>query len=133
MILLDTNVFVGAIAQDDGLHEKAENALASVTEPILLHEYVYIETLSVLATRHGMDEVAKFLSLVTEQISRGGIEFALSDPEQLRRMTMLFIEQSKGVLSFTDVAILYLSQYYEAMTFDKDLARSIEKQKKDRK
>jgi len=127
MILPDTNVFVALLSKDDSLHERARQAIIELQEPIYLHEYVYTETLTVLATKYGMLAVEKFVSFVAQgQV----VHFLPSDTSHLSPITSLFRTHSLGKLSFVDITLLYFAHSYAVLTFDKELARAIKRQTK---
>jgi len=124
MIYLDTSVLVALIAQDDSLHTRAVKTIEKLSGTFCLHEYVYIETLSVLATRYGMYATEKFLSYLTQGQA---LEFCYAENFNLKDITLLFREQSNGKLSFVDATLLYLSTDHDIVTFDKALAMAIKK------
>ena len=127
MILLDTNVFVALVNKSDALHSRARQAIIELQEPIYLHEHVYIETLTVLATKYGMLAVEKFVSFVAQgQV----VLFLPSNASDLSSITSLFRTRSAGKLSFVDATLLYWSRSYNVLTFDKELARAIKRQRR---
>jgi len=119
---IDASVLVAAFVVDDGLHERALKELALVPRPFLIHEYVALETATVLGMRYGKDIADTFMEAV---LHNADFELVPSSVAFFRETAGVFIENKK--LSFTDAALLALSSEYQVVTFDEALGRAIKK------
>jgi len=123
MMLVDSNVWIALFASKDEHHPKAEtdiSALALKKEKVVLIDLVISEVVTYLLRRESRAEIAKFLDFVLQ--SQDIVIYALST-EDIHEIMMDF-KYSKGRLSFTDEALLYVSDAngYGLLTYDKELA-----------
>ena len=121
--LVDTNVFVAAFNGSDALHSRAVKALAAIERPYILHEYVALETATVLMMR-----VSKAAADIFIQGALHNAEFrlVLSSETGFQRTAKTFV-LNRSKLSFTDTALLALSSDYDVLTFDEALNRAIKR------
>lgn len=119
--LVDTSVLVAALHTSDSLHEKAITALAEVEKPLLIHEYVALETATVLMIRAGKPKADAFLASV---LAYEDFELLYSS-ETLFSATATAFMAKNHKLSFADSALVSLSGTYEVLTFDKALIRAL--------
>lgn len=125
MIILDSNVWVALFNEEDSLAEQARKVLQQNAPGILLPEYILIETCSVLKKRKHHQVAIQFLDRV---LNNADIKFFYSSASLLKETVSLFSSQNLTNLSFIDVSLLFLSQYYTVITFDKKLESAIKKQ-----
>lgn len=122
-ILVDTNVLVSAFNTKDSLHEKAVRIMDECPKPFVLHEYVVLETTTVLMNRASKAVADAFLKST----------FDSADSWILYSNQSAFLDVSeaflKHKLSFADAALLALSDEYNVLTFDKALQKAIQAKK----
>lgn len=124
MDLFDTNVWVAIANEEDSLHDKAMRAFARAKRPILLPEYVLVETGNILTYRAGKPFADKFLD---EAIHNADIELLFAGKETALHAIRFFQSAPHPGLSFVDTFLLYLSKGYDVITFDKQLDKLIRK------
>lgn len=120
---IDTNVFVALFNDKDSLHEKAKKALAETARPYLVHEYVVLETATVLMARVNKQTADVFLQGVVENTD---FQLVLSTRDSFMGTIKTFLS-GKSRLSFTDVALLSLSDQQPVVTFDDTLMKAIKR------
>lgn len=127
VLVIDTSVIVAAVNDREALHEKARQFLAALERgawgTALLHEYVFLEVVTVLASRVGF---AESVAVGERLLGTAGIEFVASS-EDFTSVWREFRSQPRGKLSFADSALLTLAKARGAThlaTFDKDLLKS---------
>lgn len=122
MVILDTNIWVAALNQNDSLHSKAQKLFSNLNEEILIPEYILVETLNILSVKAGKRQTEAFLktALNSEQV-----EILFSSKLFFQEISEFFVNFSYNKLSFVDQSLLFLSQKYPVLTFDKDLARHL--------
>lgn len=127
MIILDSNVWIAFLSKTDSQHEKAENVFAELdSEKIVLPEYLFVEICSVLSMRVNKKTANAFIDFVSDN---NDINIFLSDEAYFAGSTKIFQEMKTGKLSFVDCSLLYLSDFYDVLTFDKLLQKEIERKK----
>ena len=124
MIILDSNVWISYLDKNDNQHKKAQKIIEKIDCDIVVPEYVIIEVCTVL------------LKKTNKKIADGFIEIAFDNQntEVLfcdEYFFNLFVNNFKNIknknLSFIDTALLYLSEDYKVITFDKNLEKAIKK------
>jgi predicted nucleic acid-binding protein len=123
-ILIDSNVLVAFFHEDDSQHEKALKVTLAAPRPLIVHEYVVLETATILMLRAGKGIADTFIRTVL-----GNADFSLlhsTTPTFLLAMKS-FIGHKTKQLSFVDAALLALSPAYSVLTFDEALNRAIKK------
>lgn len=126
MILLDTNVWTGYIYTDDSLHAKSVECIENAVDtPLVLFEYVAIETITVLAHRSGKRDADRFIDYAQ---NTDGIEVLSSSEELLGEVMAFYSGHAQRNLSFTDYALLYLSHHATIATFDVKLRNAIKRE-----
>lgn len=125
MDLFDTNVWVAIANENDALHAQALRALSRATRPILLPEYVLVETGNVLTYRAGKAFANQFF---VTAINNSEIELLYAGKETLHHAIRFFQSAPHVGLSFVDTFLLYLSITHNVVTFDKQLEKHIRKQ-----
>ena len=126
MDLFDTNVWVAIANEDDSLHGKALKAFARATRPIILPEYVLVETGNILTYRAGKPFADRFLD---EAVNNSDIELLYAGKETVLHAIRFFQAFPHPGLSFVDTFLLYLSTAHNVITFDKQLDKLIRRSK----
>ena len=123
-IILDSSVWIAFLRESDSQHEKAKYLLRDLRyTAMVVPEYILIEVATALKSQ-GYEEVAK--KFVAEVIREEFPTF-LSAGELATHTATLFLEQHSDHLSFTDTALLILSEEYRVITFDKKLQKAIKR------
>ena len=123
-IILDSSVWIAFLRGDDSQHERAKYLLRDLRHTaMVVPEYIMIEVATALKSK-GYEEVAK--KFVAEVIREEFPTF-LSAGELATHTATLFLEQHSDHLSFTDTALLVLSDEYRVITFDKKLQKAIKR------
>jgi predicted nucleic acid-binding protein len=127
VLVLDTSVLVSAHHEGEAHHAKARSFLESLPgggwDAILLHEYVFLELVTVLAVRRSF---ARAVEAGEALLAANGIEFVASS-EDFLAVWQAFRSQGRGKLSFADSALVALGKARNAThlaTFDKDLLKA---------
>lgn len=126
MKLFDSNVWIAHTRPSDSLYKKAVAQFAALKhdEMVALPEYVIAEASSVLLIREGRQAANAFIENV---LDNERFEIIYSTRQSFIDTVQLFTKQTKK-LSFVDSHLLALSDQYEIITFDKDLASCLKKQ-----
>ena len=120
-VIVDSSVLVAAFHVKDSLHEMGAAVVADAQKPVLVPEYVAIETAGVLALR-AHDKVAKeFIQVLLE----GGDLQVLRLPHDHFYSTAAYFSETKSRLSFVDCSLAVLSRDFDVLTFDKTLTKAI--------
>ncbi len=127
MIIPDSSFWVSLFDESDSYHAQARTIAGTLIPPIWLHEYVLIETATVLAKRQGKEVTAKFILALVN--NRDVILFPVSK-EVLTHITKRYLTLIDKNPSFVDVALIHASEEHEIITFDKDLDKEIKSLKK---
>ncbi|MEK7084773.1 MAG: PIN domain-containing protein [Patescibacteria group bacterium] len=125
MIILDTNIWVAYAYQQDSQHAKANQLMQNIPTPIVLPEYVLMETCTVLTARAGKSTTDIFLD---RTLNNQDITLLYAHDDFFRNVLTQFQTSIIHHLSFIDISLLFLSQTYTVHTFDQDLARAIKRQ-----
>ncbi|HEV8306564.1 MAG TPA: PIN domain-containing protein [Methylomirabilota bacterium] len=123
MIVLDSSFLVAYHNRRDVHHRAAvatmESLVAGQWGPALLIEYVFLEVVTVLLARRGLDAAVRVATIL---LQARDVEFVPSSDTFLDVMET-FRAQRHGRLSFTDAAIVTVAQHRGApfvATFDRD-------------
>lgn len=122
MIILDTSFLVAYHNRGDVHHSRAAAAMDRLLEeashPLLLPEYVFLETVTVLAARRGLRKAVDVGDLL---LAAREIEFVPCSQIFLD-VVDTFRRQADGTLSFADAAIVTIARREGAdiATFDRD-------------
>lgn len=123
MIVLDSSFLVAYHNRRDVHHEAAaavmERLVAGEWGVGLLLEYVFLEVVTVLLARRGLDAAVRVASIL---LRARDVEFVPSSDMFLDVMET-FRAQRQGRLSFTDAAIVTVARHRDARfvaTFDRD-------------
>ncbi|OGC81968.1 MAG: hypothetical protein A2V81_03795 [Candidatus Abawacabacteria bacterium RBG_16_42_10] len=122
MIIVDSNVWIADFFADDGLHENARRTLELLTEGILLPLCVLQEVVGFVQNRMGKREANKILHILTTSTH---VEILIDDREEWQAIFCLYLSNHSNKLSFVDHYLLYASEKYPVVTFDKALAKRI--------
>ena len=115
--ILDSSVWIAYLDKEDSQHTKAEQLLEGVhPSTVFVTEYILLEVTSVLKQKGQYQKAKDFIQKAY------GIRYipSVTHHEQTCR---LFIETNDTHLSFVDMSLVHLSQYYTIMTFDRQLQR----------
>ena len=120
--IIDSSVFIAALHETDSQHQRGLTLLKRAPRPIIVPEYIALETATMLMIRKQKRSADQFV----EEVLRGG-EFTLllSSLSLFDAAAKLFLASSKK-LSFVDCALIALSREYTVLTFDKALAKTIQ-------
>lgn len=123
-VILDSSVWVAFLLDSDSQREKAKRILGNLQDiALVVPEYVLVEVATALKHK-GYEEVAKkFVAEVME----GGRTFLPSGESLAHTTAELFLKRGRDRLSFTDTALLALSEQYRVITFDRKLQKAIDK------
>lgn len=127
VLLLDTSVLVAAHNEDEGHHAAAKRLLEAIAadrwDAVLLHEYVFLELVTVLAARRSFQVAVRAGEAL---LTSSKVELVASS-EDFSAVWETFRGQPRGKLSFADAALVSLARTRKAThiaTFDKDLLRA---------
>jgi len=125
-VIADSSVLVAAFHVKDSLHENGVSAVANAQKPILVPEYVAIETAGVLALR-AHDKIAKeFIRVLLEA---GDMQLLRPHSDHFYNAAAYF-SATKLRLSLVDCSFVVLSRDFDTITFDKVLAKTIRQEKR---
>ena len=126
MIVLDSSFLVAYHNRRDVHHRAAaatmDRLVAGEWGPALLLEYVFLEVVTVLLARRGLDVAVR---VATVLLQARDVEFVPSSDMFLDVMEA-FRTQRDGRLSFTDAAVVTVARHRDARfvaTFDRDFRR----------
>ncbi|MDB5265011.1 MAG: hypothetical protein JWN64_582 [Parcubacteria group bacterium] len=122
---IDTSVLISFFNEKDSLHERAQLILREIQKPLLVHEYVVLETATVLMNRVGKSSADEFMRIT---LGNADFELHLSSEVGFLASAETFV-QNQNKLSFVDTALLSLSGTSQIITFDEELNRAIKKRK----
>jgi predicted nucleic acid-binding protein len=113
--LVDSNVLIASRNDKDALFARAIEALEAAAKPLVLHEYVVLETATVLMVRAGKAMADDFVRFV---LKNADFSLLLSSETEFLSAADTFMK-TRSKLSFADSALLSLSSQYPVLTFDK--------------
>ncbi len=122
--ILDSNIFIAFYYREDTSHDEAVAVLDSLSDYDIIIPYcVIVEVTTILTYRLGKKAALNFL----QDIQSADDTFIVNDEV---RSEMEFFQKIDQNLSFTDTALIHLSQKYEAilLTFDAQLHRLYKKE-----
>jgi len=126
LIVLDSSFLVAYHNRRDVHHRAAaatmDRLVAGEWGPALLLEYVFLEVVTVLLARRGLDVAVR---VATVLLQARDVEFVPSSDMFLDVMEA-FRTQRDGRLSFTDAAVVTVARHRDARfvaTFDRDFRR----------
>lgn len=122
-MLLDSSVLVAFFNEEDAQHDRARFLMEGDHEPFLIHEYVVLETTTVLMVRVGKPLADSF---VDEVLGNASFEILMSSDTAFLSAIRTFTG-TKAKLPFVDAALLDLSDMYEVVTLDEALVRAIKR------
>lgn len=124
-IVVDSNIWIALLDFKDSQHEKARKLFETTKEGIIIvPEYVITEVCTVLKRNTDKETADLFIRLIHE---RPYISILSLGENLLMNVLQYFLQSQHAGLSFIDVSLLYLSQFYTVVTFDKKLASAIKK------
>ncbi len=128
MTIFDTNVWVAYFNLSDSQHAKALKLFRGLNNQTMLAlpEYVLLETVTVLASRASKKTADQFIDYA---LDNQNVTVLYCSPELLRASVATFQRQSSAALSFVDAALVALSSEHAVVTFDRNLAKAIKKQR----
>lgn len=127
MIIFDSNVWIAFFNKEDSQNKKALEIVIREKDNIAITEYIILEVASVVAIKAGKNLADKFLEFI---LNNNNIKVLLSSNDFFYNTVENFIKTESKKLSFVDISLLYLSNTYKIITFDKDLAKLIKKNKR---
>ena len=123
MILADSNVWIALFKKDDALHPKASRLMTAL-EKVGITEYAVGEVCSVLSMKASASIANGFIQFITNSAQ---VDILLSDGRIFYGTLASFEKRKHDKLSFTDTSLLLLASEHKILTFDKNLAKEIEK------
>lgn len=122
MIFVDTSALYALSVATDPRHEEAVGALRElVEEPLVTHDYVAVECVSLLQARHGLDAVRGFVDHQLPALELRPV------PAWLRDAALQAVVESgrRGVSLVDHTSFLLMRQLgvERAFAFDPDFAR----------
>jgi predicted nucleic acid-binding protein len=103
-VILDSSVWVAFLRDTDSQREKAKRMLDNLRDAaVVVPEYVLVE------------------------VMEDGRAFLPAGESLAHATTKLFLKRERDHLSFTDTALLVLSEQYRVITFDRRLQKAIDK------
>ncbi len=123
---IDSSVLIAFFKEDDSLHERAFQVIRDGAKPVLVHEYVALETATVLMVKAGKEVADEFMKVL---LTNADFKPVFSNETHFFLTAHKFIA-NKTQLSFTDAALLELSAAFPVITFDKALQKAMDKHKK---
>lgn len=120
-IILDSSVWIAYLHEEDSQYEKAIKTVDLLTDPVIVPVDVLSEVGTILKSK-GREDLAK--RFVNEVVSGPSMPLLVQDEDAVRRVANTFLSRSGDKLSFTDTALLVLSEKYRIITFDKHLQKS---------
>ncbi|MSU74983.1 MAG: PIN domain-containing protein [Candidatus Magasanikbacteria bacterium] len=124
MIILDSSVWVAYMNELDNQHAAAAKVMTEVILPVVVPEYIMVETCTVLTAKANKELAVFFLNFISDN---NNCDILFSNEVWARRVINFFKTEAPATLSFPDTALLYLARDYTVITFDKQLARAIKK------
>ena len=121
-IILDSSVWVAFLHDTDSQHGRALTLLAQLDDDIIVPEYVVVEVATILKRKKKTDEAKRFVHRILNE----KIQSFLPADALVREAATLFCGRT-DTLSFTDTALLVLSERYHVITFDMHLQKAINK------
>lgn len=117
--LVDSSVWVALFLDFDTQHEKARRVIEKLEGTIYVPYCVIAEVVTVLAYKHSKQLADNFILYV-----RDNRDIKIINDDALYEMDFYMSMAEK--LSFTDVALIFLSRKVDAelVTFDKQIART---------
>lgn len=125
MIIFDANVWIAIFNVDDSLHNKAKLIPETITQTVLLPEYIVVETCNVLMQRADKTVADSFIKSLE---NNKDVEILYAGRETFISTCATFKQIQHKKLFFVDTFLLYLSNTHEVITFDKALNKAINKQ-----
>ncbi len=122
--LIDSSVLVASRNDKDLLHARAIKNLRDAELPLVIHEYVLLETATVLINRASKATADIFIRAV---LGNSAFSILYSTEQDFLTVVETFTS-NRMKLSFTDTALLFLSGEYTVLTFDESLSRAIKRQ-----
>lgn len=122
--LVDSSVLVALFNEKDSLHDKALKIILTAPRPLVVHEYIFLESATVLMSRADKQIADSFIMNI---LTNADIKI-LHSSESIFLLTIKhFMENKTKQLSFIDAALLALSKEYTILSFDDALNKAIKK------
>ncbi len=122
MLIIDSNVWVALFNKNDSQHNKAKSFFDKLEMKVIIPEYVFIEVSTILLIKAGKNIAKKFIEIAQDN---SDVEICLSSGELFLNTLRIFKNSAKDKLSFVDISLLFLSESYKIITFDKNLQKAI--------
>lgn len=120
--LIDTSAIFAVLCADDESHEEATRVLARLDGPLVTHDLIVVEAVSLIDRRLGQAELDAFLDVMLPTIDVGRV-----DPALFNRSLMAFRARERRRLSFVDAVTIEFCRdrgIRDVFAFDEDLARA---------
>ncbi len=122
-IILDSSVWIAFLRESDSQREKAKQILSSLQDvEVVVPEYVLVEVATALKNKGYEDIAKKFVA----EVIKGGHAFLPAGESLAQAAAGLFLKRERDRLSFTDTALLVLSEHYHVITFNQRLQKAID-------
>jgi predicted nucleic acid-binding protein len=124
MIILDSNVWVSFFNKNDSTHSRAKQLFSTLREKVLVPEYIILEVATIISQKIDKQAAGIFIEYVGNNLD---VKVQASSKEFLDEVVHFYLEKKDRQLSFVDYSLLFLSQTFAIITFDKRLANAIKK------
>lgn len=124
--IIDSCVWISYFLEDDSNHNRAVNIIENLDSniKIFITDYIIIEVITILLQKSWKDNSENFIDII-EHIEQ--VEIIHGSQVLFKKFLRFFSENNYYKLSFIDQSLLYLSQDFEVITFDKELLKAIQK------
>jgi predicted nucleic acid-binding protein len=126
MTIFDSNVWVALFHEHDSLHDRAVSVLSTIVAPLIVPEYVIVETCTVLERTAGKIAADTFIDYLE---NTENVEILYSNFSVLNETLRFYQAHPHRGLSFVDVALLHFSSTHLVITFDAALKRAVTRMK----
>jgi len=120
-VLVDTSAFVGLLNTDDRRQDQAVRALADLRAagtPLLTHEYVVVETISLVQRRLGMGALRRFVDDLLPLVEIEWVDPALH--AEAREAMLAGGQRGVSLVDWTSFLVMRRRGIETAFAFDDD-------------
>ena len=122
--IVDSSILVAFFNEKDPSHDRALKVMLAAPRPLIIHEYVFLETATVLMLRADKETADAF---ILNALTNADVRMLHGSEPLFLLAIKNFMGNKTKQLSFADSALLALSSQYKVLTFDDALNRAIKK------